>query len=445
VNAGGRRRIKWDAVVPYACLLAILLTTQWLEYTGWFSAPSGRFADVILSGSSKSSEAVARPVVTIEIDDDAYENWFKGTSPMDANLVGQLVALVASAKPPVIGVDILTDAKKYCEQYRAIAKRLSHSDSAIVWAAAVRDVRVEPPKNFLSWLRGRKDEIVADPSVVLGYEANDRDPDRPFWGLPLFPRDDDAVIRRLPLAVTISANVEEPKPDSPKVDHWTKAIASAYCRWSERVNHYTCPVSGAEEVLVPYGGTAPYRFSASQFFVNNSGELNFAPGFEKLLTDTVRNRAVLIGGTFRNSGDFHESPIGRIPGLLINAYAVEAQVKGGEFFEIEQPQGWIFDLLLGLAIIFAFSERGIEWARRKFQNWKLASKWLKNYEHHILLSGGFVFGILCLIFFAVGLFSRHYLLGLVPMGIGMFLEQFIHIHIHAHQAITHSASHAETH
>lgn len=419
---------KWPPPSAFVWLVLILLGVQWLEYSGWLAGPTGRLLNILLShGSSRSDGSPSRPVVTVEIDDHAYTSCFSETSPMNPTLIQALVARVLEAGPPVIGVDILTDSQKYSALYRDMAK--TFRNSKVIWAAGAHRARVHAPSYF-PWLIGMKDEIVADPTSVLGYESGSSELNPPYWAIPLFPRDDDSAIRRLPLQVTMSADVDRPDLGV-KAPHWAHLVASEYCAWLLRDQRwrYTCPDMSSDEVLIPYGDEPPFRFSMDQFFQCDAhlNTIKYKPEFEKLFKDTVRNRAVLIGGTFSGSGDFHESPIGRIPGLLVNAYAVE-QVQGGGFYAIRQPWAWIIDLALGL--FFAFLGPVVE--RRSGSE-----------THLLVLFGGVVLSVVLVVSVSVWeFFTWRYILGIVTIGIGLFLHELYHLaHTGAHGRKTAKGAH----
>lgn len=423
---------KWRKRLPIAFLVVIVFVVQLFEYRGWIAGPTGHLVDMFLRhGSSHPSDVPPRPVVVVEIGDDAYTdgNCFKETSPLDPDLLRELVAKVAEAHPPEIGIDILTESKIHIDDYRRMAE--TFRPISIVWAAGVRQAHVHTP-GFFAWLGGVKDEIIADPTRVLGYEPGAPQLKPPYWAIPLFPRDDDATIRRLPMEVTISADVDKPH-SGPPAPHWARLIASDYCAWLLRTNGYSCPARDSDEILIPYGGDQPLQFSMSQFFTCDAKAktVTYRPEFQRVFEDSVKNRAVLIGGTFGSSGDFHDSPVGHIPGLLIDAYAIQAQVQGGEFYAIEQPWAWILDLIAGLAILLLYSESSI---RKLFERLEHHGMILRpEVENRVVLLGGFVLRCLLLILFVIGYryWGFHYLLGLVAITMGTILEALFHLADHA--------------
>jgi hypothetical protein len=416
-------------------LLAIVLLTQLLEYYGWLASANGKVLDFFLQKNSSGSETKlipGRPVVTVEIDDDAYAKCFGGRSPMEPAQVARLVELVQEAGAPVIGVDIFTESPWYTDNAKKIAGK-----STIVWAADSNP----PPRVFTpwfpSWLIGKEDKIVADPSLVLGANAlSTRMPDSAHWALPLFPRDDDATIRRLPLEVTVSTNLSDPESGRPW-PQFARLVASEYCAYALRSLGQACPAKTGDEILVSYGAPPPYEFRVSDFFDCNASspqQTHLKEETRDLFEHEVKNRAVLIGGTFGTT-DVHDSPLGPMPGLRINALAMEAQIINPASYAVRQPYALFIDLVLGLAfVLFA------EWiAYRGF------SPLLELFGPFVVLIGA--------VFFLIAILGHlQYVPGIVTVFVGLLIHQAVHAHERALESeprpthtprSSHPASHQE--
>jgi CHASE2 domain-containing sensor protein len=140
----------------------------------------------------------------------------------------------------------------------------------------------------------------------------------------------------------------------------------------------------------------------------------------ELFESRVKDRAVLIGGTF-GSVDIHESPRGPMPGLRINAYAVEAQIQSPAFYAVNQPLALLLDVLL--ALIFVFVELRIEHWHGKLPGWLP--------KNDLVLFGSFVSCGIVLLAAALMMFWKwQYVPALVGVWLGVLLHQFVHAHIH---------------
>ncbi|HZQ51902.1 MAG TPA: CHASE2 domain-containing protein [Bryobacteraceae bacterium] len=328
------RRKRTDLL--WALFLAFFL--QWLDYHGWFGSLNGRiFNWILINSSPKSDSAASRAIFTVEINDQAYEECFHSTSPMNPTRVVNLVREIAKAKPGVIGIDILT------EDHRYLSQSLDVQDSAAVWASGYTGDPIAST-SFLGWLFGYEGEGSLTPTKVLGEEP-EKLPDVPQkkWGPTIFPRDEDLVIRRFPRSIKL--NVSKP----PKtVDSWASKVAESFC--TDR----PCTNEKAEEIYISYAGIMPRSFEMMDLFSCPSssdeviGNRHSWDTFQYL----AKGKIVLVGGTFHSSRDFYQTPAGELPGLMINAYAVKAELEGNGLKTVPQPWTLLLDLGLGVFIIW---------------------------------------------------------------------------------------------
>lgn len=412
----------WPGRPAFLWVVTIVLATQALEYWGWLASANGILFDLILRKIPAASDY---QVVTIAIDDDAYNNCLGGSSPMDPESISRLVNLVHEAGAGVIGVDIFTDSEKpqYAEAYRKIAKETSKYGSAVIWAAAPSPSLSIDAHWFGSWLMGAEDTIITHPGPVLGYNPLAFQTPPPVnWALPVFPRDDDGTIRRLPLEITVS----DPQSRRPW-PQFARLIASEYCAYLLRSLGEVCPPQGGDEVLIPYGGQAPGQFTVGDFFYVKSspdpkqldaGKLGSCPGGKRDLRSVVENRAVLIGGTF-GGNDFHDSPRGRMPGVRVLAYAVQAQIGIPAFYAVRQPYAWLIDF--GLGFLFSVvAEKVIPKVSPECGS-----------KRRVELVGAFAVLLVLLGFFSVVFWvlqRPQYIPGMATVLVGVLIHQSIHAH-----------------
>lgn len=408
-------------VFAFAIVLLIAFLIQVPEYKGWFAGPTGRVFDSVLRGTGvRSTASDFREISLVEIDDKAYDKCFDQTSPLKPKVLWNLVKRVLEAHPLVIGVDVLTDATIHIDEYKnEIAAELNSSGVKIIWALGADDANIDAA-SFWPWLRGKHDELLVKPTRVLGFQPTELLEHREIaWGVPVFPFDEDSYIRRFPRNVELAADIHSSSQrDQQKT--WARQIAEEFC--NSRLSR--CTDETAEEIYLSYSG-APASFKMGE--ISDSCRTGDESKWDEFRADVKDTKAVLIGGTFKSSGGFYQSPIGRIPGLLVNAYAVRAEIQGAGIHEVRQPFAFLLDVLVGVLMVLTFewvtARRLVKGLRKiKCRNLWLAIK-LKNNAAPARVAAGL------LLLVVVWTLSRwlsggSYLIGIVGVATGTFLHQF---------------------
>ena len=316
---------------------------QWLDYQGFFASWNDRIFDFLLTHRPvKPDEFYSAGIFTVGIDDSAYRNCFGSGSPLDPRRVSNLVKTIAALEPAVIGVDIRTEGA----EYRSELPQLTSLKPSIVWTAAFENARTEAP-SFGQWLGGAEDRTTVTPLPVLGMLPGQL-PETPQtnWGIPLYPREQDSAVRRFPSFVEISSN---PSGRKQRLPSFSRKIADAYCP--------KCAMEPAPEVYVSYAGKMPREFDVSDLLTCSASGVFSANGhswgvLERVIKETPVSSIVLVGGTFRESRDFYATPVGELPGLTVNAYAVKAELEGNGLVGVSQPWAWLIDLAMAAVILF---------------------------------------------------------------------------------------------
>ena len=401
-----------------AIVLALALGMQAIEYYGWLAGPEGKLMDRLLS--AESGMAAESPILLVEIDDEAYSKCFQETSPMNPQAVAGLVAGIASdPKPWVVGVDILTDSEIHKDEYRVLESTLRTLRPKIVWISGTETSKYEVAP-FWRWLSGAQDELVVKPTPVLGFAPGEL-AERPKleWGLPVYPRDEDSGVRRFTREIQLSADPEHSSMREPHPS-WARIVAGEFCHSGAKCND-----ASGEEVLVSYSAPAPQFFRMLELFTCSApGQV--APGGPKWAEFVTRaqRRIVLLGGTFRNSGDFHETPIGRKPGLLINAYSVQAELDGSGIHEARRPVALLFDFAVGVIIVLLLPamEKIIAWLPR-------GHPWRERLENNRIrwTMAGSAMVVIAAILFTWVLFGRGYLLSFLGVALGAMAHQIVEV------------------
>jgi hypothetical protein len=360
MSGAGLRRQWFRRALLVSIVLAILI--HLLEFKGFFAGAEGKVGDLYLELAGAPSPGAT--IVTVSIDDKDYAEWFDGKSPLDAATLLELVEAVQRSGAVVVGVDILTDSEDYVSPSYEGRTRLNLALSTIgdhkvpvVWAATA----VEPTVTrvgFFSWLLGAHDKVVGAPGKVLGkpvpVRVNELPADR--WGSPIYPRDEDRAVRRLPRRwLDRESNASHLS--------FAAKVAAVYCdRRPDR-----CAAPGAsEEVYLSYRSNVSMQpdYRVRDLFGCRLVERHLCQTWTFNGGDSLKESIVLLGGTFQVSGDFHDTAAGpNTPGLIVNAHGVQAEVLGLTMHELARPISLMLDLLVGLAIgaVFGADGRWLRW------------------------------------------------------------------------------------
>jgi hypothetical protein len=407
-----------------AVFAAALLTvgTQFLEYHGWFAGPEGRILDFLLGRGSRKT-ASASPIAVVEIDDAAYASCFNSTSPLDPSVVGSLVKEVAVLHPTVIGVDILTDAPRYSSRYQSMAVEFRSPRRRIIWISGAEKSHFEVAP-FYWWLFGSHNHLIVKPTAVLGYEPGELiDHPEIAWGLSVFPPDDDAGLRRFPRKIEASADPQTSVFRESRCG-WARIVAEEYCKGTGNCHQHK---QAADEIFLSYDKDPPTEFKLSQLASCAApGTLVSGGARWQEFTKTAPGKMVLIGGTFGSSRDFYATPNGRVPGLLINAYAAQAEIDGDFIQETHRPVAVVFDFLIGCFIgLVVFSHQVFKDLREKTFLKRWAGHVAKNELRYMIL--GSLILLVAVAGFMLGVFGRGYVLSFTAMAVGVVIHQLVEI------------------
>ncbi len=321
-------RKEHDVRTGIIVVLAISFIMAMLEYYGAFAGLEGRLHD--WSPFLHHNRPEMSKIVVLEIDKQAYDTLFHSNSPISPATLTSIVNRIASANPApaVVGVDVLTTSEAgHGEFYRDFAKRIAKTEQAarIVWSAGPDDFKPHAVNPF-AWLLGREDEPVIRPTEVLGYglkDLNCREHIR--WGPALAPTERDLKIRRFPKEIRVSDDVNSVECSLPRPS-FTQVITTHYCASHRAV----CNLTEGDDIYLSASGPRPTSISLDTIFALAKDGTTVQPKlpFDKYLGQLFDDKIVLIGGTFPNSNDFHETSEGQIPGIFIHAQAIASEISG---------------------------------------------------------------------------------------------------------------------
>lgn len=389
-----RKDFLGTALRTLRATLLLIVAMQFLEYRGVLAGPEGAMLD------SLTRSPTARAILTVEIDDAAYQKCFDATSPIHPRTVFGLVKGVHSAGPAVIGVNIVTDTEEHNPTYRALAEESPELKDTAVWTAGADAAKFDTA-SFPGWMIGKEDRLIVRPTRILGFEPEEATRRAIRWGVPVFPKDSDLHLRRFPRGILFSADPASSMHAEEK-SSWAKIVAERYCEGRG------CRILDSEvhETLIPYSQAPERRFNALDLFQCSDGRV--APGgpLWTEFQEMAKGRIVMIGGAFGSARNAYETPIGRIPGLLVNAYAVQAEINGAGI-QARHLAAVLFDLAVGIGI------GCIAWMLRK-----------RGMRAVMTASLGLLLTALLLTFWQ---FGRGYVLSFMGLMVGLLLHQVYEI------------------
>jgi CHASE2 domain-containing sensor protein len=249
-------------------------------------------------------------IVLVVITDNDYLNLFNERSPLDLQRLESLLAAVAAGQPSVIGVDLDTSARGF-RNWRARSWGVP-----VVWA---RDALVS--------FQGQSEHAVLRPLPVLGADAGPL-----LTGLALFPQDADGIVRRY---VRCFATSEGLKPSFT----WSLVAAA-------RGETGDCQ-EGKDRILNFAAGK--FRFDR----VNARDVLTGARGKAWSTQGPLRNKIVILGGSYHAARDEYVTPVGMMGGVDLTATALESDLEDRGIEAADK--GWlvVVEMVVGLLIVVA--------------------------------------------------------------------------------------------
>jgi hypothetical protein len=333
-------------------VLAITFVTQILEFNGWLQSAENKVLDLVLANRSTGQP----DVVTLEIDDQSYKDCFGNSSPLKPEMLLQTVNMVdKTTAATAIGIDVLTDDDFY-------ASVVQDEWQKEFWIAD--GPSESQPLSLWGWLVGGATALTVRPDKVLGREPQ-LSPDHVFWGIPVFPADEDASIRRTYQRVCVNGDAGVPLC----MPAWALTLAQRYCVASKNCKLDEIPDEARESkpLFIAYGGKPIERFQFRDVFrcaattppaPEKEGSSCGPRGPEcpkplqegslaNVFRSAVKDKIVLIGGAYRAARDTYQTPLGPIPGVVINGYVIRSQIEGNFLPEENRAVAIGIDFLAG--------------------------------------------------------------------------------------------------
>ncbi len=266
----------------------------------------------------------ATRLVVIRITDSDYETLFASTSPLDVDGLGSLLRAIAAGRPRLIAVDLATAEP----QFHALASL--EDEVPVIWA---RESASCGPLG--SATPGCPDE---SETVLLDFAGSQR-PDSRF-GLVGMERDPDGVIRRYHRYFEVA-------------DTLRPSFATAVVKALREE-----PVEPTvEPFFIRYQPLPPGVFHQASLVMTAAQSPDFGEN------GVLRNRVVLLGGAYRAARDEHQTPLGEMFGVDVQAQVIQSELEGGGLQPVGRDVIGVLLFVNSMGLLFLFQLVGL---RRAF-------------------------------------------------------------------------------
>ncbi len=328
----------------------------------------------------------------VEITDQDYRDLFGDRSPLDPGTLIQLATAVQQYAPAVIGMDFDTevfsvekkDFSSFTKLLPGAATQSAGKLSPVVWAQVPCNI-IEP--------------LTLAP--VLGGSLHDPH----FFGIPRFPVDSDGMVRSYqsafqatgklePCPTTFVHTTEEsaavPTSESGgelnvgSASSFARAVSDRACQdpafdcssrrpeenpvalWGVIRSQFRRICFGSTDCLSLFEDQAPsvifnfygdrYRFpiiQAHEFLGSDAQESNNDQSLQIQRRALLRDKIVLIGGSFHAARDVYNTPLGQMAGVELIALAIQSDFGGG-IREAQKVFEILADILAGALVVLVY-------------------------------------------------------------------------------------------
>lgn len=286
---GGARGFGQAMRQSWMPLTLVTIAVGLVHTSGLLRSADLPMVDASLSLMSPVPAAAVRVVAISELD--FQKVW--GNARRRPDVLKIWIEKICKSRPLVVGVDLTTSAPEFAP----LAELADRLNCRIVWA---RSADIDDAKNLVrphSAVGGGIIRAMTSTGIALGHQ------------------DEDGTLRELPRFLDTAAG---PRPSF----HWSVVRAAcdaglpAPVCWSRR---YRTEFSSDERLIHPFRRRLELR------------PVSVAHLLEMTAQGTVsafRDRIVLLGGTFPEARDGHQTPLGELVGVEILAHGIEGELEG---------------------------------------------------------------------------------------------------------------------
>jgi CHASE2 domain-containing sensor protein len=315
-----------------------------LGHLGLFQSFQTTSLDLLLVSRAPQE---SQQIVIVTIGDEEYKDpaLFNQTSPLDSARLQGLLEAIAAGAPRVIAIDIDSSSSPY--RGRSWPRALWSCDGDPIEDGA-QDEHSLPLLRVIPALGGELDPRLK-PQGADGQAA-----DGPTAGMIILPRDSDGIIRHYSRVLQVAAD-EQGKPSVP-VDSMAWAAVKEFTRRAppdarpsaaHRAADESNEANSGHELLLNFAGDR-YAFRR----VPARAVLAGAKQDWWKTRSPLRDKIVLLGGTYRAARDEYITPVGPMAGVELIAQAIESDLQGGGIRATNEVVAIVLDIISGLLLVY---------------------------------------------------------------------------------------------
>lgn len=371
---GKNKRYLLAATLLAASSLLILSSTP---LNSWMQARVERVQDWVIamdfgthSDSGKGSGKLEQFYAFVDMDEKTYRSWGEPfLTPRDR--LACLIKTIAAAQPSlvIVDVDLARSNQEAPERDGELQKTLAQLPAG-------------PPIILVKSLRKSADPN-KPPTVRQSFlDKTVAESDRLYWAYPIFLRDDSHSIRRWKIAVCAAQDnktvllpsvqllayaLQSRGPDGNLLEEMTAQLqdAEGFCsspgggrRNSLVIGEQAFSLDeDGQENRIFYSmkpGTAPPQIidgaQARPLLITLPAQSLCSGNVQPFLNDMLHGRIVIIGASFADSFDIHETPLGPLPGAVIILNSLRSLFTYGVQHSLPWPVRVVFCIgLISLA------------------------------------------------------------------------------------------------
>jgi len=322
-------------------ILGLTVAVAVIAHLGWLDSFQSMALDAfLLAQRSRQSDHIV--LVTIGDDEFSSPELFNATSPLDPAKLGEVLEAIKAGRPRLIVVDLDTSAVNKKDQYQRLAEKTTGADwPPVIWSC---DGDAESDGHG-----GHAAPVVRVIPPLAGNPAAHR-------GLIMLPADSDGVVRRYYRTFQTAAldghgthHAIDSLPWAAVKGYWRQAPEESlpkHLRWLRRGS---ADAPGPNELLMNFPGD---RFNF--FRIAAATALN---GYRKMDFWTsdkspIRDKIVVLGGTYRAARDLHPTPLGQVPGAVLLATAIETELQNRGIRFTHEAFAIVVDVLFGSLLVY---------------------------------------------------------------------------------------------
>jgi len=322
-------------------ILGLTVAVAVIAHLGWLDSFQSIALDAfLLAQRSRQSDHIV--LVTIGDEEFSSPELFNATSPLDPAKLGKVLEAIKAGRPRLIVVDLDTSAVNKKDQYQRLAEKTTGADwPPVIWSC---DGDAESDGHG-----GHGAPVVRVIPPLAGNPAAHR-------GLIMLPADSDGVVRRY--YRTFQTAAEDGHGSHHAIDSLPWAAVKEYCRQAPEeslpkhlrwLRRRSADAPGPNELLMNFPGD---RFNFFRIAAATALDGYRRMDFWTSDKSPIRDKIVVLGGTYRAARDLHPTPLGQVPGAVLLATAIETELQNRGIRFTHEAFAIVVDVLFGSLLVY---------------------------------------------------------------------------------------------